>query len=53
MVLPAAVTSLEHPWRKGPPAGTPTAAAAAATTAATTGGRGGGHLDDCSDAPLG
>lgn len=51
VVLPAAVTSLVHPWREGPPAGAP--AAAAAAVAATSGGRGGGHLDDCSDAPLG
>lgn len=44
VVLPAAVTSLVHPWHQWPPAGTPTVAA--------TGG-GGRHLDDRSDAPLG
>lgn len=44
VVLPAAVTSLVHPWHQRPPAGTPTVA---------TAGRGSGHLDDRSDAPLG
>lgn len=55
VVLPAAVTSLVHPWREGPPAGAPAASGASAGAAAhaPTGGRGGGHLDDCSDAPLG
>lgn len=55
VVLPAAVTSLVHPWCEGTPAGASAASSASASTTAhaPTGGRGGGHLDDCPDAPLG
>ena len=59
VVLPAAVTSLMHPWHEWPPAGTPIVAAntttnTKTTTAAAAAAAGWGrHLDDRSDAPLG